>query len=112
MSLTPGERIVIRAVAMLVAFVIFGLLLFGSFGAEAKRPVRLPVFSIGEVQARCAKVHGVFYNHDGAYGCAFAKGTVQCDGVSHCIGYGKRRELSPPAQQQYVPDYWWHGDRW
>ena len=92
--------------------------LFVPLTAHAKAPLRLPAFSIGEVQARCAKVHGAFYNHDGAYGCAFAKGTVQCDGVSHCIGYAARPRSSvqPPQQPAYpqYPEWQWHGEnyRW
>jgi hypothetical protein len=88
--------------------------------AHAKAPAKLPRFSVGEVQARCAKVHGAFYNHDGAYGCAFAKGTVQCDGFSNCVGYAARPRLSvqpgnpgpptPPEYPQY-PEWQWHGDR-
>jgi hypothetical protein len=95
--------------------------------AHAKAPIKLRAFSIGEVQARCAKVHGAFYNHDGAYGCAFAKGTVQCDGVSNCVGY-QARPLRRPAVQpgspggippvaptfQQYPEWQWHGEnyRW
>jgi hypothetical protein len=86
------------------------LLLIALFALFASTEAGAKTFQLGthtaeQVHAKCTRVHGTFYSHTDAFGCAFSKGTVQCTTDGHCAGYQKRRPVQalPPAQPE------WHG---
>jgi hypothetical protein len=71
--------------------------------------LHLPNHSADAIKAICAKQHGgVFYNHGNVFGCAMAKGTVQCDGA-HCEAYPKAR---PRPRPQQPPQWQWQEQPW
>lgn len=73
----------------------------------ASAAVNLAPHSPEAVREKCARHHGVFFDHGGVYGCALPRGTVQCNGAEHCVGYPKRpRQAAPPAQPEYQWRQW------
>lgn len=67
---------------------------------------QLPNHSADSVRTICVRQHGTFYNHGGLFGCAMARGTVQCDGA-HCVGYPRRRQLPRSLPEEPWPQQQW-----